>query len=166
METIVRKVLGAIAGVAICIAVWTIQDRLTGGGGGNSADSIPSEVWGGGAGTVTIEAEASEPAVISASFESNLPVDDESHEYLETWQKIPAGKHSFTIDVPANVSGSIELRVDEPSVGAKIKMAVLVDGRVVSETAEHLDKPLEPGWGFTAGVEVEDYARGKVANEY
>ena len=53
MEFLVRKVLGAIAGVAICIAIWTIQDRLT-GGGDNTIDSIPTVVWGGGAGVVTI----------------------------------------------------------------------------------------------------------------
>jgi hypothetical protein len=162
MDKLVRKVLGAIAGVAICVAIWTIQDKLT-GGGNDVADSIPSEVWGGGGGVVTIEAEANQPAVLSASFENNLAIDDPNHQYLETWQKIPAGKHTFDIDVPANVGGSVELRVDEASVGAKIKVAVLIDGRVVSESSDHLDQPLEAGYGFAAGMELEDYARGQVA---
>jgi len=163
MDTLVRKVLGAIAGVAICIAIWTIQDKLSAGGDADSADSIPTQVWGGGAGTVTIQAEVNQPAILTASFENNLAIDDPNHEYLESWQKIPAGTHTFNIDVPANVGGSVELRVDEPTVGASIKIAVLIDGRVVSESSDHLDAPLEAGYGFAAGMELEDYAGGKVA---
>jgi len=164
MEKLVRKLLGAIAGVAICVGIWTIQDRLT-GGGSDSADSIPKEVWGGGAGIVTIEAEASEPGNISVTFANGAPIDDPRYEYLETWQKIPAGKSSFDIDVPANVSGEVWVRVDKPNVGATIKVAVKVDGRVVSESSDHLDQPLEAGYGFAVGVEMEDYARGRVADE-
>ncbi len=165
METFVRKVLGAIAGVLICIAIWTIQDKLT-GGGSDTADSIPAEVWGGGGGVVTIEAEASEPANISVSFYSNLPIDDPRHESLETWQEIPAGTHTFEIDVPANVSGSVWVRIDEPSVGAKVKVVVRrADGEVVAEDWLRLDEPLQAGYGFAAGVEIEDYARGKAAEE-
>lgn len=165
MDALVRKVLGAIAGVAICIAIWTLQDRVTGGGGGDSADSIPQEVWGGGAGVVTIEAETSEPGSISAIFESNVPGGDPGHGYLESWQEIPAGKHTFEVDVPANVSGSVWVRVDKPSVGAKVKVAVRVDGKLVAEDWSRLDEPLEAGYGFAAGVEIDDYARGKAAEE-
>lgn len=157
-QTFVRKVLGAIAGVIICIAVWSIQDKLL-GGGGDTAKSIPAEVWGGGGGVVTIEAEASEPAVVSVSFE------DDTHEFLETWQEIPAGKHSFDIDVPAGVSGSVWVRVDEPSVGAKVKLVIRANGEVIGEDAMTLEKPLEAGYGFAAGLEVDDYAKGKLTEE-
>lgn len=158
LQTLVRKVLGAIAGVVICIAIWSIQDKLF-GGGGDTAKAIPAEVWGGGGGVVTIEAEASEPAVVSVSFE------DDTHEFLETWQEIPAGKHSFDIDVPAGVSGSVWVRVDEPSVGAKVKLVIRANGEVIGEDAMTLEKPLEAGYGFAAGLEVEDYARGKLTEE-
>ena len=100
-------------------------------------------------------AASSEPAVVSASFETNgFSVDDEDHDYLETWQKIPAGKHTFDIDVPANVSGSVGVRVDEPSVGAKVKIAVRANGELVGEDAMTLEKPLEAGYGFFAGLDV------------
>jgi hypothetical protein len=163
METLVKKVAGAVVGVAICIGIWTIQDRLS-GGASNASDNIPRQVWGGGGGLVIIEAEANQPAVLAASFESTVPYDD--REFLETWQKIPAGKHTFSIDVPANVSGSVELRIDDPGVGATIKLSMVQDGTVLSESSKQLDKPLQPGWGFAAGVEVEDYARGKIYEEY
>jgi len=162
MVFLIRKVLGAIAGVAICIAIWTIQDRLS-GGGSETVDSIPAVVWGGGAGVVTIEAEASAPANISVSFASNLENDD--HDYLETWQKIPAGKSTFDIDVPADVSGEVWVRIDEPSVGAKVKVVVRANGKVVAEDWMRLDEPLEAGYGFAAGVGIGDYAKGKVAEE-
>jgi hypothetical protein len=162
MEFLVRKVLGAIAGVAICIAIWTIQDRLT-GGGDDTIDSIPTVVWGGGAGVVTIDAEASDPANISVSFASNT--DDPDREYLETWQAIPAGKTTFEIDVPADVSGEVWVRIDEPKVGAKVKVTVRSKDRIVAEDWLRLDEPLEAGYGFSAGVGIGDYAKGKVAEE-
>lgn len=164
LQTLARKVLGAIAGVFICIAIWTIQDKLT-GGGNDVVDAIPQEVWGGGGGTVTLEVEASEPAYVSASFETNMPIDDDSHDYLETWQKIPAGKHTFEIDVPQDVSGSVWVRVDEPSVGAKVKLVLRANGELVGQDATTLEKPLEEGYGFAAGLEVEDYAKGKLYEE-
>lgn len=161
--TIVRKVLGAIAGVVICIAVWSIQDKLFGNDSA-SADKIPAQVWGGGGGTVVIEAEASEPAVISASFEQG-GYSDADHQFIEAWQKVDAGTHTFTIDVPANVSGSVWLRVDDPNVGAKVKLTMRANGEYVGEDALTLEKPLEPGYGFSAGLEVDDYARGKLTSE-
>ena len=163
-QNLVRKVLSAIAGVVICIALWSIQGKLF-GNDSETADKIPAQVWGGGGGTVVIEAEASEPAVISASFETNTMVDDVNHDYLEAWQKIDAGKHTFTIDVPANTSGSVWLRVDEPNVGAKVKLVMRANGEYVGEDAMTLEKPLEPGYGFAAGLEVDDYSRGKLTQE-
>ncbi len=163
MDQFIRKVLGAVAGVAICIAVWSIQDRLT-GGGDSSSDSIPAVVWGGGAGTITVEVEASEPAIFAASFESDRPIDSD-HGLIESWQKIPAGKSSFDIDVPAGVSGTIEVRIDEPSVGADLKIVLRANGKWIAEDAQHLDKPLDDGYGFFAQIEVADYARGSLADE-
>ena len=162
-ENLVRKVLGAIAGVVICIAIWSIQDKLF-GNDSQTADKIPAEVWGGGGGTVVIEAEASEPAVISASFEQG-GYSDVNHQFIETWQKIDAGKHTFTIDVPAGVSGSVWLRVDEPKVGAKVKLVMRANDKYVGEDAMTLEKPLEPGYGFAAGLEVDDYSRGQLTEE-
>jgi len=157
MEKLVRKVLGAIAGVAICIAVWTIQGKLT-GGGNDVAKSIPAQVWGGGGGTVTLEVEASEPAYVSASFENDA-------DFLETWQKVEAGTHTFDIDVPSDVSGSVWVRVDKPSAVAKVKVVMRANGEYVGEDAMTLDKPLEKGYGFAAGLEVDDYAKGKLTEE-
>ena len=166
MDALVRKVLRAIGGVLICIAVWTVQGRLSGGGGSHSANAIPAEVWGGGGSVVTIEAEASEPAVVSASFAHNQPVGDSDDESLETWQKVDAGKHTFNVSVPSDVSGSVWLRVEKPSVGATIKLAVKVDGKPVSEDFDRLEAPLEAGYGFAVGVDLDDYAAGKLAEDW
>jgi hypothetical protein len=166
MSILVRKVLRAVGGVLICIAIWTVQDRLRGDAGSQSADAIPAEVWGGGSSVVTIEAESSEPGFVSASFDNNRPIDDARHEYLDTWQKIDAGPHTFHISVPADVSGSVWLRIDKPKVGATIKLAVKVDGKLVSEDFDRLEAPLEAGYGFSIGIELDDYAGGKLAEDW
>lgn len=166
MRVLLRKVLGSALGVLLCIAIWSIQDRLRGGRPeSDSSNSIPSEVWGGGGGVVTIEAECSEPAILAASFESNAPIDDDEHQYLETWQEIQAGRHVFEIAVPSDVSGAIDLRVDEPHVGAKIKLRVLVDGESVSEESMRLDQPLQAGYGFSTGIALDDYASGRLSED-
>ena len=67
---------------------------------------------------------------------------------------------------PQHPTGLVELRVDNPSVGATVKLSMVQDGRVLTESYKQLDKPLEPGWGFAAGVGVEDYATGKVYEDY
>lgn len=167
MERLLRKVLSTVGGVILCIAIWTIQDRITSAvrGDTDSADSIPQEVWGGGAGVVTIEVEASEPAVLSAIFETNKELGDPEHDYLETWQKIEAGTHTFDVAVPSDISGSVDVRVDEPSVGAQIKLTVLVDGKPVSQETARLDQPLEAGYAFSTGIALDDYAAGKLAED-
>jgi hypothetical protein len=164
MDAIIRKVIGAIGGVLICIAIWTIQGKLT-GGDNDIMESIPRQVWGGGS-PVTLEVEASEEAYVSASFETNnISMGDPGHEFLESWQKVPAGKHTFDIDVPANVSGSVWVRVDKPNLGAKVHLALRSNGKLVGEDEMTLDKPLEPGYGFSAGLDVDDYAKGKLTDE-
>ena len=165
MNILVRRVLRAIGGVLICIVIWTVQDRLS-GGGSQSADAIPAEVWGGGGSVVTIEAEASAPASISASFDNNRAIDDSDHEYLETWQELDAGPHTFNISIPPDVSGSVWLRIDKPDVGATIKLAVKVDGKLVKEDFDRLEAPLEAGYGFSIGIELDDYAGGKLAEDW
>ena len=167
MEKLLRKLLSTVGGVILCIAIWTIQDRIRSavGGGSDSADSIPQEVWGGGGGVVTLEVEASEPAIVSATFETNKEIDDSGHDYLETSQEIEAGTHTFDIAVPTDISGSVFLRVDNPSIGAKIKMALLVDGKPVWEESARLDEPLEAGYGFATGITLDDYAAGRLSED-
>jgi hypothetical protein len=51
-------------------------------------------------------------------------------------------------------------------VGATIKLAVKVDGKLVGEDFDRLEAPLEAGYGFAIGVDLDDYAAGKLAEDW
>jgi hypothetical protein len=153
-----RLVLGVL-GVAVTLGFWTVKGWFV-----EDADAtmkhIPAKVWDGGGGTVTIESESTEAARVYVSFETNLPIDDAGHKYLETWERVEPGFHAFKIEVPPGVSGTAEVDVENPKVGSKARVAVRVNGEVAIEDRQELTEPLKPGWAFAAQVQLEDYAKG------
>lgn len=156
MSKLIRRVLMAVAGLAVMLAWFTFKPSR----GGEAADHLPAKVWEGGAATLTIEVETSAAATVTAVFETNGDLGDASHRILETHQTVPAGKHRFEIDVPANVGGSVFARVDEPSVGEKVSLALSTPAGEFGRDEAALTEPLREGEGFGAGLEVENYARG------
>src|SRR5512139_2767731 len=118
-----RKILIATMVLSLAIAWVVLKGR-----GGESADGgagggIPATVFGGGAATLTIEATTSEPARVTAVFEGD--------DLLETHQDVPAGTHTFTVDVPANVGGVVEVGIENPPVGATVELVCRVNGEFV-----------------------------------
>jgi len=152
-----------ILGVALTLGFWTARDRLTDHASASLAN-IPEQVWDGGA-KVVVEVETSAKARVSASFETDNPQDDAAHRYLETWQRVDPGVHSFTIDVPARVGGMVEIDSEEPKVGDTVRIALKIDGRVVAEDHARLDETLRPGYGFFAQLTLDDYATGKLGKD-
>ena len=73
--------------------------------------------------------------------------------------------HTYRIDVPAQVSGTVEAGMDAPTVGARVRVAVKVDGRTVAEDSQTLTEPLQAGYGFFAQVELDDYATGTLSQD-
>jgi hypothetical protein len=165
MKGLMKKGIMAILGVVVMLGWWTVRGWLDGSASAESYSHIPEKVWDGGGGPVTIEVEGSEEGRVSASFETHLPVDDANHKYLESWERISAGKHSFTIEVPPNVGGTVEMSIDSPQVGATVHVAVRIGDRLVAEDSSTLDAPLQPGYGFFAQVHLDDYATGKLGED-
>jgi hypothetical protein len=165
MERLLKKSVMTVLGVVVMLGWWTVRGRFEGKASADSLSHIPAKVWDGGGGTVVIEAEASEPARVSASFATNLQVDDPNHRFLESREKMEAGTRSFTIDVPRNVGGTAEVSIENPRVGSKVRLAIRVNDRVVAEDAVTLDEPLKPGYGFFAQLELGDYSTGKLAED-
>jgi len=161
MRGLLKKGVTTVLGVAVVLGWWTIRGWLEGKASADSKSHIPAVVWDGGGGQVTVEAESSDPGTVSATFETDLPMDDPNHKYLETWQKVGAGKHTFTIDVPRRVGGSVELNVESPKTGSTARIAVKLGDRVIAEDALTLDSPLKPGYAFGVQVRLQDYATGK-----
>jgi hypothetical protein len=77
---------------------------------------------------------------------------------LETWTKVPAGTHSWTIDVPSGVGGYIELGAETPQIGDRLRFGIRVNDRVVSEQADTLREALQPGYAFFVQAHFEDYS--------
>jgi hypothetical protein len=138
------------------LAWWTIH-----GGQSNtkSADRIPAKIWSGGS-NLEIEVESSSAATMRVSFtDRDMPAG--SQPTLETWEKIPAGTRSWSIDVPPGVGGYIEIEADHASVGDKLTMHVKSNGRTVDDQSEKLDSALQPGTAFFLQDHFEDYSKAK-----
>ena len=157
-----RIVLGAL-GVVVMLAFWTVKGWFVDDANATVAH-IPDKVWDGGV-PVFLEVESTEPARFSASFETNLQIDDADHKFLETWERVEPGLHTYKVDVPKGTSGIVEAGIDNPKVGAKVRVAVKVNGETVAEDSQTLTEPLQQGYGFFAQVELGDYATGKPAED-
>jgi hypothetical protein len=158
-----RIVLGAL-GVALMLGFWTVKGWFVGEASATAAH-IPDKVWEGGGGSVFLEVETSDPARFSASFETNDQVDNPEHKFLETWERVEPGLHVFKVELPREVSGIVEAGIDAPKVGAKVRVAVKVNGETVAEDSQILTEPLQAGYGFFAQVELDDYLTGRPAQD-
>ena len=159
MEGFLKRVVLGILGVVLTLGFWTVKGWFVGDASATSAH-IPDKVWDGGGGTVFVEVESTDPARVSVTFETNVAIDDADHKFLETWERVEPGVHTYKIEVPANVSGTAEVSAEAPKVGSRVRVAVKVDGSTVAEDSLTLTEPLKPGYGFFAQVHLEDYAKG------
>jgi hypothetical protein len=159
MANLAKRVVLSILGVALTLGIWTVKGWLMGEANA-TVSHIPDKVWDGGGGKVFLEVETTDPGRVSASFETNDGVDSKDHKYLETWERVAPGQHTYAIEVPAHVSGTVEIDSDAPKVGSKVRIALKVDGRTVAEDVQTLNEPLQQGYGFFAQISLEDYATG------
>jgi hypothetical protein len=143
-----RAALG-ILGVVVTLAYWS----FTGDGGGTELRGIPSKVWEGGGGTITVEIEATTPARFAIGF--SMEGKDES---LNAWTPVTAGTHRWAIEVPAGAGGYIDLNAEAPKVGDKLSWKILLNGETVEEQSETLDAPLAAGYAFGLVSHYDDYS--------
>jgi hypothetical protein len=154
VKAIVRTVLGLV----LVIGWWTIT--------GNSVftepaqDKIPASVFGGGGGKLEIEAETTGAATMAVSFS-----DESGERHLETYERVPAGTYHWSVDVPSEIGGYVELNADAPKAGDRLKFRIVSNGRTVFEDSDQLDQPLEPGYAFFVQAYFDDYAKGVLSEE-
>ena len=141
----------AVLGAAVMLAWWTLR-----GDKGDSTTAtesrIPAKLWEGGGATLTINLETSEPARVHASFGG---AGDRS---LEAEEEIAPGRRSWTLDLPADCSVFFSPSAKDPKVGARMSWTVTLNGRVLLEESETLEKQLEPNYAFGLTLEIEDVA--------
>jgi hypothetical protein len=154
VKTLIRSVLG----LALVLGWWTIT--------GNSIstqkaqDKIPASVFGGGAAEVEIEAETTTAARMMVGFS-----DESGERNLESYEDVPAGTYRWTIDVPSEIGGYVELNAVAPKAGDRIKFRILANGHPVFEDQDELLQPLEPGYAFFVQAYLEDYAKGELSDD-
>jgi hypothetical protein len=124
----VKKVLMSAMGLALVSGWWTFQEKTSSGKASGGNDRVPAKVWEGGGTTLTIDVESSDSAVLRAYFaataeNSGIPVRS-----LDTYEKVPAGSHSWTIDVPSAVGGDLEFQADNPKSGSRLPWTVRSGG--------------------------------------
>lgn len=84
-----------------------------------------------------IEINTTGPAKMFVSFEQlDKPL---GHQILlDSWEDVPAGALSWTIDLPAGIGGDIELKATNPAPNTQLSMRTRMNGTFVDEQAEKL----------------------------
>jgi len=153
VKTIVRTVLG----LALVLGWWTIAGNLV--SANKAVPKIPASVFGGGA-KIAIEAETTTRARMMIGFS-----DASGDRNLESYEDVPAGTYRWSIDVPRDLGGYVELNAVEPRAGDRLKIRVLSNGKTVFEDSDQLPQPLEPGYAFFLQAYFADYAKGELRRD-
>lgn len=154
MQRLLQRGVMAILGLALTLAWWSIRG---GKSDSESVSGIPKKVWDGGAGTMTIDVETSGPARMNVTFSEEDGEGDEARS-LEAWEKVKAGSHSWTIELPSNAGGYVDLTAEEPEVGARLSWVIRVNDQVMTEESQTLDQPLKPKYAFGLQLYMDDYS--------
>jgi len=121
-----------------------------------SGEGLPARVFAGG-GDVTFIVESSSRVRLHGGFETNRPIDDPRHLFIERWQEFPAGRHEVTVSIPAGTSGGLDANLVAPRPGDAVKLIVRAGDRELSNDSGPLEGELQPGTAWFAQVEVEDW---------
>jgi hypothetical protein len=145
----------ALLGMVIMLAWWTYgpHKHTTVA----SSSHIPAKVADGGQ-KLEIEINTSCPARMRVSFDQlGKPAGEQ--QLLQSWEDVPAGERSWTVDVPGGVGGYIELEATNPGVGAQLSMRIRMNGELVDEQSDKLEKALEPNTAFFVQDHFDDYSK-------
>ena len=145
MKKLAMRAAISLVGMAITLGWWSL--RGSSGSADDTLEKIPAAVWEGGDNGLTIEVEVSGPARINAAFHGPAPSGDERR-HLEAWENIPAGRHSWTIVLPAGTGGVLDLGIPEPKIGSRMAWTVRLNGQTIVQESDTLEKPLQPGYAF------------------
>lgn len=71
----------------------------------------------------------------------------------------------WTIDVPEDVSGVLDLGAVAPKPGDRMSWTVRVNGETVVEQSDVLEKPLPPNYAFALSAWFDEYATGTLSED-
>jgi len=151
-KLILRLGLSAL-GVAATLLWWTYHDT---GSSAQSMSHIPAKVGEGGI-QLVVETETTTPATLRINFDDvQKPLGQQI--LLESWEKIPAGPHRWTVDIPSGIGGYIELEADHPNPGDTLTQHIRINGKEVDSQSERLDGALQPNTAFFVQFHRDDFS--------
>jgi len=152
MKTLILRLGLSALGVAATLLWWTYHDKHS---SAQSMSHIPAKLGDGG-NQLVVEAETTTPATFRLNFE-DLRKPAGQQILLDAWEKVPAGPHSWTIDIPSGIGGYIELEADHPSPGDTLTQRVRINGQEVDSQSERLDTGLQPNTAFFVQFQRDDF---------
>lgn len=147
MGNIIKRAVLGLLGVVVMLAYWS----FTGSGNTSEIKGIPAKVGQGGGGLMSIEVESTSPARFSIDF-------GDDHSTQQFWMPAPAGAHTWTMDIPKEAGGYIELNAENPKAGDKLSWKIRLNGKIVDQQSETLEKPLTDGYAFFLQAYYDDYS--------
>jgi hypothetical protein len=151
-KLILRLGLSAL-GVAATLLWWTYHDQ---GSSAQSVGHIPAKVGEGG-NQLVVETETTTPSTFRINFDDlRKPVGQQI--LVQSWERIPAGPHSWTVDIPSGIGGYIELEADHPSPGDTLTQHIRINGKEVDSQSERLDSALQPNTAFFVQFHRDDFS--------
>src|SRR5262245_977162 len=154
MKKLLLRLGLSVLGTAITLIWWTYHDK---GSNAQSMNHIPTRVAQGG-NQLVIEVQGSTDSTMRVDFE-DVSKPSGQQILLNAWQKVPAGSHSWTIDIPSGIGGYIEFEADHPNPGDLLTQRVKINGKEVDSQTERLDSPLQPNTAFFVQLERDDFSR-------
>jgi len=140
-------------GVTATLLWWTYHNT---GSSAQSVSHIPAKVGEGG-NRLVVEAATTTPSTLRLNFE-DLRKPAGQQILLESWEKISAGPHSWTVDIPSGIGGYIELEADHPNPGDMLTQRIRINGKEVDSQSERLDSALQTNTAFFVQFHSDDFS--------
>jgi hypothetical protein len=122
----------------------------------SAASIIPAQLGEGG-NQLVVETETTTLSTLRLNLE-DLRKPAGQQILLDAWEKIPAGPHSWTIEIPSGIGGYIELEADHPNPGDTLTQRVRINGKQVDSQSDRLDSVLQPNTAFFVQFQRDDFS--------
>jgi hypothetical protein len=160
MKRLLLRLGLSVLGTVVTLLWWTYHDK---GSSAQSMSHIPAKVADGG-NQLVIEVEGSTASTMRIDFEDlSKPVGQQI--LLNAWEKVPAGPHTWTVDIPSGIGGYIEFEADHPNPGDTLTQRVKINGKEVDSQTDRLDSALEPNTAFFVQFERNDFSHAEAVPE-
>jgi len=160
MKKLLLRLGLSVLGTIVTLLWWTYHDK---GSNAQSMSHIPAKLAEGG-NQLLVEVEGSTPSTMRIDLE-DLSKPAGQQILMNAWEKVPAGPHTWTVDIPSGVGGYIEFEADQPKPGDTLTQRVKINGKEVDSQTERLDSPLEPNTAFFVQFQRNDFSHTDAAPE-